>query len=203
MGPKLLMCLALTSSTLAHAQGASTGYVFCAKGEVDHSIPVFAGACTDRVAENLACGKQVLVTGRWGNRLNVYLRPGASRSINDDSVSQKPDQFLPLEMATNNILDCKAIQRDPANNHAPHPISSSEPSYPTGKRPVRDGTVVLGLQVGVDGRPRDVAVIVSLDPDFDKNAMNAVQKWRFEPARAEGHPFEMSIVVEVGFHISN
>jgi TonB family protein len=201
---KLLAAFVLTSGNMVHSQtGAVTGYAYCADKENEHSVPVFAGPCSDRVVEDLACGQKVIVTGIWGKRLSLFVRPGASRSIDANAISQKMDEFVALDFPPSAAPDCKAMERDLANNHAPHVISSPEPAYPARKTSVRDGTVVLRLTVGVDGRPHDLTVIVPLDPDFDKNALNAVKKWRFEPARSDGHPIEMSIVIEVGFHRVN
>jgi TonB family protein len=36
---------------------------------------------------------------------------------------------------------------------------------------------------------------------LDEKAVAAVQQWRFEPARKDGHPVPARIYVEVDFHL--
>ena len=61
------------------------------------------------------------------------------------------------------------------------------------------GTVLIGLVVSSQGLPRDVHVVRSLDKDLDKNAVEAVQQWRFEPARKDGQPVAVRVTVEIRF----
>src|SRR5207302_449003 len=59
------------------------------------------------------------------------------------------------------------------------------PSYPTSARRAGiQGTTLLGVFVGADGRVGDVIVKQSAGhPDLDAAAAEAVKRWRFEPAR--------------------
>jgi TonB family protein len=61
------------------------------------------------------------------------------------------------------------------------------------------GTVLIGLVVSSQGLPRDVHVVRSLDKDLDRNAVEAVQQWRFEPARKGGQPVAVRVTVEIRF----
>lgn len=61
------------------------------------------------------------------------------------------------------------------------------------------GTVVIGLVVSSKGLPRGVHVVRSLDKDLDKNAVEAVEQWRFEPARKAGDAVAVRITVEIRF----
>ena len=61
------------------------------------------------------------------------------------------------------------------------------------------GIVVIGLVVDSAGMPRDVHIIRSLDKDLDRNAVEAVQQWRFEPARKDNHPVAVRTSIEVRF----
>jgi outer membrane biosynthesis protein TonB len=47
--------------------------------------------------------------------------------------------------------------------------------------------------------PRDVHVLRSLSPDFDANAIKAVEKYRFTPAKRFGRPVAVAMNVEVNF----
>ena len=61
------------------------------------------------------------------------------------------------------------------------------------------GTVLIGLVVSSQGLPREVHVVRPLDKDLDKNAVEAVQQWRFEPARKGGNPVAVRVTVEIRF----
>ena len=50
------------------------------------------------------------------------------------------------------------------------------------------------------GEPKDVHVVKSLEKDVDQSAVDAVQKWRFEPARKDGQPVAVKVSVEIRFH---
>ncbi len=62
------------------------------------------------------------------------------------------------------------------------------------------GVVLIGLTVSSTGDPKDVHVVRSLEKDVDQAAVDAVQKWKFEPARKDGQPVAVKISVEIRFH---
>lgn len=63
------------------------------------------------------------------------------------------------------------------------------------------GTCVLKLIVGADGLPRDIKVINLIGMGLDEKAVEAVQKWRFNPALKDGEPVAVEVAVEVDFHL--
>jgi len=74
------------------------------------------------------------------------------------------------------------------------------PDPDAGQRGFRmSGIVLIGLVVSSQGLPREVHVVRSLDKDLDRNAIEAVQQWRFEPARSAGKPVAVRITVEIRF----
>jgi protein TonB len=85
---------------------------------------------------------------------------------------------------------------------APVLIESQDPIYPESARQGKDrfdGTCLIRLVVDASGRPRDVHVIRALGPDFDANAITAVQQYRFKPAKRSGEPVAVSVTIEVNF----
>jgi TonB family protein len=85
---------------------------------------------------------------------------------------------------------------------APRAIFSPDPEYSEEARKVKhQGTVVLGLVVGPDGRPRDIRVISSLGMGLDEKAIEAVSHWKFEPAMKDNKPVAVAISVEVEFRL--
>jgi len=63
------------------------------------------------------------------------------------------------------------------------------------------GNVVLSIIVTAEGTVRDPQVTRSLDKDLDKNAVECVKKWKFEPATKDGKPVATHVAVEVSFHV--
>ena len=63
------------------------------------------------------------------------------------------------------------------------------------------GNVLLSIIVTAEGTVRDPQVTRSLDKDLDKNAVECVKKWKFEPATKDGKPVATHVAVEVSFHV--
>jgi periplasmic protein TonB len=85
---------------------------------------------------------------------------------------------------------------------APKVIYQPDPEYSEEARKAKfQGTCVLWLVVGPDGKPRDIRVSRTLGLGLDEKAMEAVKNWRFEPAYKDGKPVAVSINVEVSFRL--
>jgi len=63
------------------------------------------------------------------------------------------------------------------------------------------GNVLLSIIVTADGTVHDPQITRSLDKDLDKNAVECVKKWKFEPATKDGKPVASHVAVEVSFHV--
>ena len=62
---------------------------------------------------------------------------------------------------------------------------------------------MLKVHVLLDGRVGDVVVQQSAGhPDLDQAAIDAVRRWRFEPARRGNDPVAMWVLLPVQFQIS-
>src|SRR5581483_6261814 len=85
---------------------------------------------------------------------------------------------------------------------APRPIFSPDPEYSEEARHAKyQGTVILYVIVGPDGKPHDVRVMRSLGMGLDEKAIDTVKTWRFDPARKNGQPVAVQISVEVTFRL--
>jgi periplasmic protein TonB len=85
---------------------------------------------------------------------------------------------------------------------APRPLYTPDPEYSEEARKVRyEGTCVLWLIVGSDGKPRDVRVARALGFGLDERAIQAVTQWKFEPAMKDGRPVAVQMNVEVNFRL--
>ena len=85
---------------------------------------------------------------------------------------------------------------------APRALDTPDPEYSEEARKAKyQGTCVLWLIVGSDGKPRDVKVARALGMGLDEKAIEAVRNWRFQPAMKDGHPVPVMINVEVNFRL--
>jgi len=85
---------------------------------------------------------------------------------------------------------------------APRAVYAPDPEYSEEARKAKyQGTVLLWLVVGPDGRSHEVRVQRSLGMGLDEQAVEAVKKWRFEPALKDGRPVPVQIYVEVNFRL--
>jgi protein TonB len=85
---------------------------------------------------------------------------------------------------------------------APKAIYAPDPEYSEEARKAKyQGTCVLWLVVGPDGRAREIRVARTLGLGLDEKAMEAVKTWKFEPAMKDGKPVAVQINVEVTFRL--
>ncbi|MFZ0883803.1 MAG: energy transducer TonB [Candidatus Acidiferrales bacterium] len=64
------------------------------------------------------------------------------------------------------------------------------------------GTIVLKVVVGADGRAEKISVQQALPCGLDQQAINAVKNWKFKPATGpDGNPATVLQTVEVTFHL--
>jgi TonB family protein len=85
---------------------------------------------------------------------------------------------------------------------SPECVSCPEPEFSEEARKAKyQGTVVLRAVVGSDGVPREIQVVRGLGMGLDQKAIEAVQKWRFEPGKKDGNPVAVYAQIEVTFRL--
>ena len=88
----------------------------------------------------------------------------------------------------------------------PKPISGQNPSPrypPQALRRGESGTVMVRVQIGADGVPSEVGVATtSGSRTLDRAAQDAVRRWRFRPALANGQPVSGTVMVPITFDAS-
>ena len=83
----------------------------------------------------------------------------------------------------------------------PKVVHQVNPKADSGGKGFRiSGTVLIGLIVNSRGIPVNVHVVKSIDKEIDQTAVEAVQEWRFDPARRDGKPVAVRVTVEIRFH---
>ncbi len=85
---------------------------------------------------------------------------------------------------------------------APHLIYGPEPEFSEEARKAKyQGTVVLQVVVGTDGRTHNIRVAQSLGMGLDEKAIEAIREWKFEPSRKDGVPVAVRVDIEIDFHL--
>jgi len=90
----------------------------------------------------------------------------------------------------------------PPGYAAPVLLYKKEPEYTLPKRAAGiAGTVILSVTIDVQGRSQNIQVTQSVDPMLDQNAIDAVSKWRFQPAKQDGESVESVANALVSFQL--
>jgi periplasmic protein TonB len=78
----------------------------------------------------------------------------------------------------------------------PEPISQPLPDLNV------DGTARFRLQIGTDGRVKEVTVLESI-PGATPRLISSIQRWRFKPATENGRAVEGTHIVDLSFKARN
>ncbi|HVV47398.1 MAG TPA: TonB family protein [Bryobacteraceae bacterium] len=93
----------------------------------------------------------------------------------------------------------------PAQNTSDTPpslIYRSEPEYSAEATRARvQATVTLSVVIGEDGKAHDVRVEQGAGFGLDEKAVEAMEKWRFNPGTHDGHPARLPANIEMNFDI--
>lgn len=121
---------------------------------------------------------------------------------------------MQIEMANLNsatgswILNFTELRTDPSapripssDLNGPAPIRKVDPKYPPALINEHvEGEVVLYAVIRRDGSVDSIQLVLGLDEELDKNAMNALSQWKFRPATRQGEPVDLEVIVHIPFH---
>jgi TonB family protein len=130
----------------------------------------------------------------------TFKRDESTAQIGPDDLS--PD--VPLEPSADIQERILAGEIPYGGGRAVHPTAtySPDPEYSEPARKAKyQGTCVLGLVVDADGRPISVWITQPVGVGLDEKAIEAVQKWKFQPAVKDGEPVPVFVNVEVMFRL--
>jgi TonB family protein len=86
---------------------------------------------------------------------------------------------------------------------APMAVHKVLPEYSKEARMARlEGSVLLGAEVGADGKAKKIKVLRGLGMGLDEQAIKALKKWRFVPVIENGQPVTVATSVEVKFSLT-
>jgi len=84
----------------------------------------------------------------------------------------------------------------------PVPVTQVKPDYPEFARDAQiQGTVLLHVLVGKDGRVKNVKVKKSIT-GLDDAAIKAIKQWVFKPALSNNKPVAVWVEVPMNFHLN-
>jgi TonB family protein len=79
----------------------------------------------------------------------------------------------------------------------PDPLYSEE-----ARKTKLQGSVLLAVLVGTDGRAKDICILRGIGMGIDENAILAIRNWQFIPAKDAAHrPIDSWIKVETMFRL--
>jgi len=85
---------------------------------------------------------------------------------------------------------------------APKVRSRVEPEYTVAARNARiEGMTMLNAIVAKDGSIRILRIVRPIGFGLEEAAAEALSKWRFQPATLLGQPVDVSLFIEVNFHL--
>ncbi len=93
-----------------------------------------------------------------------------------------------------------AFAQESTFDEPPMPTKTVPPTYPnTLKSEGVSGMVTVSLTVDENGNVANAVVKKSTRAEFEKPAIDAVSRWKFEPAKKDGKPVAVQVVVPVKF----
>jgi TonB family protein len=85
---------------------------------------------------------------------------------------------------------------------APRVLHKLEPSYTEEAREAKlQGTCVLEIEIGPDGRAYNIQVVQPLGLGLDEAAIEAIEEWTFQPGLKDGEPVTVRATIEVNFKL--
>jgi protein TonB len=82
----------------------------------------------------------------------------------------------------------------------PVPLHKVDPKYPPDMVNSHvEGEVILYAIIRVDGSVDSVQLVRGVDPELDRNAMEALSRWKFRPALRNNQPVELEALVRIPF----
>ena len=101
------------------------------------------------------------------------------------------------------LLGSACFAQESKFDEPPMPTKTVPPTYPKElKREGVSGMVTVSITVDENGAVQNPVVKKSTRPEFEEPALDAVSRWKFEPAKKDGKPVAVQVVVPVKFSIN-
>jgi protein TonB len=109
------------------------------------------------------------------------------------------DFAVKLNTATSESKDVDALFSLADLDQKPRVVYQASPRLTKELRRKAPGTVYIIFIVNRKGQVEKPQVQKSTDPVFEKPALNAVKKWKFEPGKRKGNPVRFRMRVPITF----
>jgi TonB family protein len=150
------------------------------------------------------------VSAAGGAELEVASRPAVPGETPLPEITPLPTvppiaEFTPEPEPTRPPVSTSRVYRVvPSGGSPPVLVEQVQPRYPaTARRAGVEGRVILRAVIRRNGSVDDVEVIRDLPHGLGEAAREAVEQWRFRPARYEGQPIDVYYTVTVNFRLSD
>jgi TonB family protein len=118
-----------------------------------------------------------------------------------DTMVKGADQRGPVRTVTVNGV-AEPVYRKNDGITPPRLIYGPDPEYSDKARKRKiEGVVTLGLVVTSVGTTTDIRVLNGRGYGLDEKAIEAVRRWKFQPATKDGKPVSVGIAVEIMFRM--
>jgi TonB family protein len=136
--------------------------------------------------------------GLWHWHMAQTLYPKSAES--DLSAFGEPGAFLKRNiLAIPRPVECPGSNKP---NTMPRPISRVEPNFPRGAAIFgTQGAFVVAVRILPDGTVAEPRIVKPLPAPLAYAALEALRKWKFEPATLDGKPVEMAFCLTVNYKV--
>jgi outer membrane biosynthesis protein TonB len=107
--------------------------------------------------------------------------------------------FRPAAIGTSSVGGPSLGYKQPSparNNHAPLPLSITDPGYPQSS--IAKGVVIIELTIDKNGVPSNMRTVQDV-PGLTDVSRDAIRSWKFMPAVESGAPVDGTLVVTISF----
>ena len=128
------------------------------------------------------------------SELELALNPDAGSGWDSGDFTINLDKHLQNSGSADSIFSMAELDQKPRAIFRPNP------RYPQGlQQQGIEGTVHVVFMVSKNGRVEKAKVQKSTHPAFAQEALQAVEKWKFEPGRRKGQPVPFRMRVPITF----
>jgi protein TonB len=129
--------------------------------------------------------------------ITTVIKPSQAVAPKAESTNWAPPAKQTRKIDTSKFADFVDISK---LDKRPSPVFRADPQYPSEmKRSGIGGHVVLECIVASDGSAQDAMAVSSTNQEFEKPAVDALLKWRFQPGMKDGRKRSTKVRLTINF----